>query len=119
MPVKQLEANIRQEPALAIIELNGEIDGFAEETLEKAYQDAEASQPQTILLNFTDVNYINSTGIALIVSMLAKARKEHRQLAISNLSDHYKEIFQITRLADFMSIYPDERTAREALTKQE
>jgi anti-anti-sigma factor len=116
MPVKQLQANIRHEPDLAIVELHGEIDGFAEEAMENAYLEAESSQPGTILLNFTDVNYINSTGIALIVSMLAKARKEHRRLAISNLSDHYKEIFQITRLADFMSIYPDEATAREALS---
>jgi anti-sigma B factor antagonist len=119
MPVKQLEANIRQETDLAIIVLNGEIDGFAEDTLDKAYQEAESTEPQTILLNFSDVNYINSTGIALIVSLLARARKEHRRLAISNLSDHYREIFQITRLADFMSIYPDEKTAREALLKTE
>ena len=115
MPVKQLEANLRHEPDLAIIELHGEIDGFAEEALDKAYLEAESKQPKTILLNFKDVNYINSTGIALIVSLLAKARKEHRRLAISNLSDHYKEIFQITRLADFMTIFPDEPTAREAL----
>ena len=117
MPVKQLEANIRQETDLAIIVLNGEIDGFAEDILDKAYQEAESYQPHAILLNFTDVGYINSTGIALIVSLLAKARKEHRRLAISNLSDHYKEIFQITRLADFMNIYPDERSAREDLAK--
>jgi anti-anti-sigma regulatory factor len=43
--------------------------------------------------------------------MLAKARKSHRQMVVYGLSDHYVEIFQITRLADFMTIYPDEASA--------
>ena len=52
--------------------------------------------------------YINSTGIALIVGLLARARKSNRRLVVIGLSDHYVEIFHITRLVDFMSIYPDE-----------
>jgi hypothetical protein len=35
-------------------------------------------------------------------------------LAVFGLSDHYLEIFQITRLADFLDIYPDENSARQA-----
>ena len=61
--------------------------------------------------NFTGVDYINSTGIALIVGLLARARKSGRRLLTSGLSSHYVEIFQITRLSDFMSLYPDEATA--------
>jgi anti-anti-sigma factor len=64
-------------------------------------------------LNFSDVSYINSTGIALIVGLLAQARKTHNKLAVFGLSEHYVRIFKITRLADFMSIYPDEKTALE------
>jgi hypothetical protein len=45
------------------------------------------------------------------VSLLARARKEHRRLLACGLSDHYVEIFQITRLADFLSIFPDEASA--------
>ena len=64
-----------------------------------------------MLLNFSDVDYINSTGIALIVGLLAQARKSHLRLLTSGLSEHYQEIFRITRLADFMSMVPDERAA--------
>ena len=67
-----------------------------------------------VLLNFADVDYINSTGIALIVSILAQARKAHMPLITAGLSEHYQEIFRITRLADFMSIYPDEAAALAA-----
>lgn len=59
MPVQQLEANLRSLPNLAIIDLHGDIDGFAEPKLESTYTEAEALNPDTILLNFTDVEYVN------------------------------------------------------------
>lgn len=111
MTVKQLEVNVRTEPGVAIIDLSGEINSFAEDTLNAAYAEAESSEPNTIVLNFTMVDYINSTGIALIVGLLAKARKVRRKLVVYGLSDHYLEIFQITRLADFMTIYSSEQEA--------
>lgn len=112
MAARTLEAHVRhQQPRVVIIELHGEINGFAEETLNSAYAEAERENPNVILLNFSDVEYINSTGIALIVGLLARARKVHQQLLACGLSEHYVEIFHITRLADFMSVYPDETTA--------
>lgn len=112
MPARTLEARVRHQlPRVVIIELHGEINGFAEETLNTAYAEGEREEPNVILLNFSDVEYINSTGIALIVGLLARARKAHQQLLACGLSDHYVEIFHITRLADFMSVYPDETSA--------
>ena len=113
---KQLfEADVRHKPptgqGIAIIDLHGEINSFAEEALNEAYAEAEKMNPAAVLLNFSDVDYINSTGIALIVGLLAQARKAHRRMMTCGLSDHYQEIFQITRLSDFMSIYPDEDSA--------
>jgi anti-anti-sigma factor len=64
-----------------------------------------------VILNFTDVDYINSTGIAVIVGLLARARSDGRPLKAFGLSDHYREIFQITRLADFMPIFDDQPAA--------
>lgn len=111
MPAKSLEAQVRHQPAVAIIDLHGEINAFAEDRLNAAYAEAESHAPDVILLNFSDVDYINSTGIALIVSLLARARKSKRRLLACGLSDHYVEIFQITRLVDFMNVFPDEKSA--------
>jgi anti-anti-sigma factor len=72
---------------------------------------ASPKKPEAILLNFEEVDYINSTGIALIVGLLAKARVSQRRLVAYGLSDHYVEIFEITRLSDFMSVFPDEESA--------
>ena len=111
MPAKQLEASARHLAGAAVIDLDGEINSFGEETLNAAYSEAETKDPEVILLNFEGVDYINSTGIALIVSLLTRARTSQRRLSAYGLSDHYVEIFNITRLSDFMGIYPDEKSA--------
>jgi len=87
------------------------MDAGAEAVLANAYTGALERSPSTILLNFERVDYINSTGIALIVGLLARARTEGRRVAACGLSDHFREIFQITRLSDFISVYDDEATA--------
>jgi anti-anti-sigma factor len=110
-------AQVRSQPGLATIDMAGDINAFAEESLNRAYGEADQFNPATIVLNFSQTSYINSTGIALIVGLLARARKAHRNLSVCGLSDHYLEIFQITRLADFMTIYPDETSAMEAALK--
>jgi anti-anti-sigma factor len=111
MATKNFEAHVRYQPRVAIIDLEGEIDSFAEDMLNDAYAEAESRDAKVILLNFSKVDYINSTGIALIVGLLARARKSKRHLLASGLSEHYVEIFQITRLVDFMSVFPDEASA--------
>jgi anti-anti-sigma factor len=114
MSAKQLEAQVRQQAAAAVIDLHGEINAFGAAALNAAYAKAEQHDPAVVLLNFTDVDYINSTGIALIVGLLAKARAARRRLSVCGLSEHYVEIFQITRLSDFMSMFPNETSALAA-----
>ncbi|MEK7787017.1 MAG: STAS domain-containing protein [Chloroflexota bacterium] len=114
MPNNTLSASVRHAGATAIIDLRGEINSFGEEVLNNAYAEANQASPKIILLNFSGVDYINSTGIALIVGLLAQARKSGQRLFTTGLSSHYVEIFQITRLSDFMNIYPDEASALAA-----
>jgi len=104
-------AEVRQRDGLSVIDLYGDIDGFADVTLDAAYSEAERYDTLAIMLNFSKVGYINSTGIALIVGLLARARKSHRRLVTSGLSEHYQEIFNITRLSDFMTVFADEESA--------
>lgn len=108
-------AEVRRRDGLAVIDLFGDIDGFADASLDTAYSEAEQFDAPTTLLNFSKVGYINSTGIALIVGLLARARKTHKRLATCGLSEHYREIFNITRLSDFMTVFNDEESALLAL----
>jgi anti-anti-sigma factor len=102
------EADVRNDGDLAILELHGDVDGAADEALNGAYDQAIGSDPKRVLLNFTDVSYINSTGIALIVGLLAEARRSSRSMLACGLSDHYKEIFDITRISDFITFVESE-----------
>jgi anti-anti-sigma factor len=108
-------AETRRREGLSVIDLFGDIDGFADAALDVAYSEADQFDPPAIMLNFSKVGYINSTGIALIVGLLARARKTHRRLVTCGLSEHYQEIFSITRLSDFMTVFPDEESALQAL----
>jgi anti-sigma B factor antagonist len=113
------EATTRVLPGAAIIELSGEVDGSAADVLTNAYQTAvQGAGPDlgTVVLDFSAVDYINSTGIALIVSVLARARAERRKVVACGLSPHYREIFDITRLSDFIELFPDLDHAVSELT---
>ena len=92
------------EGTTAVLALIGEINGQADAALSAAFQEAEAMSPTRLVLDFEQVDYINSTGIALIVGVLAKARAAHIPLTAVSLSEHYREIFTITRLSDFIEI---------------
>jgi len=102
MATVELEAHVRDEEGTPVIELVGDIDRNAEEALDTAYSEVE--QADSVVLDFTQVSYINSTGIAVIVGLLARARANGQSLTARGLSEHYRRIFEITRLADFMTI---------------
>ena len=102
---------VRYHEGTAVVDLPAQIDSTAEAVLTDAYAAAAAHGAKILLLNFAGVEFLSSTGIALIVGIIARARKEGRAVRASGLSDHYKEIFEITRLADFMTIFADENAA--------
>ncbi len=106
-----LQATVRRRDGTAIIDIQGEIDGFADKALHRAYAEAAAGQPQQILLNFSGVESINSTGIAVLVAVLAQARRDQLPLLSYGLNDHYQEIFRITRLSEFIRAFRDEEAA--------
>ena len=110
MATRELEVAVRKRDGVAIVDLAGDVDSSAEATLQRGYDEA-AVGGGPVVLNFTAADYINSTGIALIVGLLAQARARDVRITECGLSDHYREIFEITRLADFMTIADNEDRA--------
>ncbi len=88
----------------AAVHLTGRIDRDAGTVLEQAYTAAIGTTPTAVELDFTAVDYINSTGIALIVGLLARARAQGLPIRAAGLTAHYQHIFEITRLSDFIEI---------------
>lgn len=106
MTTVEFRACVRREGDRAVIALTGDIDRTADPVLADAYR--EAGDVQAVVLDFGDVAYINSTGIAVIVGLLARVRAEGRSLVARGLSPHYRRIFEITRLSDFMELEDEE-----------
>ncbi len=104
-----LTADVEANGALGRIALHGRIDREADAALGDAYARATTAGASVVVIDFANVDYINSTGIALVVRLLAEARREGRTVQARGLSDHYREIFTITRLSDFMTIVDDEK----------
>lgn len=91
-------------PHETTLQMRGDVDGAADAAVADAYATAAAAGSARVVLDFSEVRYINSTGIALIVRLLADARRERREVIATGLSAHYREIFELTRLSDFMTI---------------
>jgi anti-sigma B factor antagonist len=86
------------------VRLDGRVDREAVGVLDEAYAAASAGAASTVLLDFTSVDYINSTGIALVVGLLGRARGDGLRVQATGLTDHFRHIFEITRLVDFIEI---------------
>lgn len=104
-------ATVRAAGSTALIDLTGTLDGAAGPSLQGAYGQAMDAAPKRVIFNFEQVGHINSTGIALLVGLLARARREGTHLGAFGLSDHYAEIFRITRLSEYMRVSDGEEQA--------
>ena len=111
MTTREAVAEVRLRDGVAVIDLVGDVNAAAETAIDAAWQEATALSPSAVVLGFEGAGYINSTGIALVVGLLARARARGLPVRAFGLTPHYREIFEITRLADFLAITADEDSA--------
>jgi anti-sigma B factor antagonist len=112
----QLTTNVRPINAqTCIIDVQGDITAQAETVLMDAYQAASQNGTKAIILNFEGLDYMNSSGIGLLVTMLIRIQRQKQKLLAYGLSDHYLQIFELTRLNEAIGIFADEAAARTAV----
>ena len=100
---------------VSIIDISGEMTGAVEESLMTAYKEASNGSTKTIMLNFERLVYMNSTGIGLLITMLIRVQRHNQKLLAFGLSEHYQEIFELTRLNEAIGIYDSEAAALAAV----
>src|ERR1700730_10391234 len=115
MPQASVTMNTRRVNATtSIIDIQGDVSAFAEQVLMSAYNEANTPTTRTIILNFTGLEYMNSSGIGLIVTLLIRVNRQKQHLLAFGLSEHYQHIFELTRLNDAIKIYDSEPAALAA-----
>jgi anti-sigma B factor antagonist len=97
-----------------IIDISGEVNAFAEDALMDAYTQASTGNTRAIILNFSGLEYMNSSGIGLLVTLLIRVNRQKQQLLAYGLSEHYRQIFELTRLNEAIGIYATEAEALAA-----
>lgn len=102
---------IRKSGDTGIIDITGDLTSASEKPLMDAYELANQSSPRAIALNFSNLDYMNSGGIGLLVTLLVRVNRQKQQLRAFGLSDHYKQIFELTRLDEAIGIHADEESA--------
>ena len=94
-----------------ILDNRGEVNASAEDALMDAYTQASTGGCRAIILNFSNLEYMNSSGIGLLVTLLIRANRQGQSLFAFGLSEHYKHIFELTRLDEAIRIFETEAEA--------
>ena len=112
MAQAQLTTEVRRaRGATFVVDVKGEINVFAESVLAEAYGKATEEGARAIVLNFAGLEYMNSSGIGLLVTMLIRANRAGQRFLSCGLSEHYRHIFELTRLSDAIAIHETEAEA--------
>lgn len=112
----QVELTVRDAAdGVRVIEVAGEITAASDDLLRNAHDRASEGGVKAVVLNFSDLAYMNSGGIGLIVTTLIRAQRSGHRLCAVGLSDHYRELFSLTRLDEAIGIFDDEAAAVAAV----
>ena len=114
MPTANITTTVRRVNGASIIDIVGEVNAAADDALSAAFNEASQGGVKVIVMNFTGLQYMNSSGIGVLVTLLIRAQRNKQKLNVYGLSDHYKQIFELTRLNEAIGIYDSEAEAVRA-----
>ena len=97
-----------------VIDISGDVTAQSEDVLMAAYDVADSQGVTVIVLNFSALDYMNSGGIGLLVMLLVRAQRNGQKVLAFGLSEHYRQIFELTRLDEAIGIYDTQDDALAA-----
>lgn len=116
MAQPNITMNVRKAGSdVCVLDIQGEINSAAEPVLMQAYTEACNHDARSIVMNFNNLDYMNSSGIGLLVTLLIRVRRQNQRLLAYGLNEHYRQIFELTRLNEAISIYDSEAEALQAI----
>jgi anti-sigma B factor antagonist len=108
----QMIAQVRQIAGVWIVDFMGDITKFADQEIREAYQQI-PEREERFALNFSQCDYINSAGIAVIISLITQARRRKQRVMAYGLSSHYHKLFYMVGLSDYVEICNNESEVTE------
>ena len=102
----------------SVVDIKGDVTAACETELMDAYGQASGPATRSIVLNFSDLEYMNSGGIGMLVTVLVRANRQRQRLLAYGLNDHYRQIFELTRLDEAIGIHGSEADALAAADRR-
>jgi anti-sigma B factor antagonist len=116
MSVMDVSMDVRHPvEGVAVVDIVGDITAASEPALMSAYERADTASTRAVVLNFSGLAYMNSGGIGMLVTLLVRANRQRQRLRAYGLNDHYRQIFELTRLDEAITIFADEPSALAAV----
>ncbi len=114
-PAPMTRVRVDRVSDLTVPRFSGDITGISNDVVFNAYRQVPAAA-RKLVLDFTKVEYINSSGIALIIHLMMAVNKDNRAIQSFGLSPHFQKVFAMVGLNRYTYLHPDEASACNAFT---
>jgi anti-anti-sigma factor len=113
-----LKIEKRKTDDASIIELHGDVNSDGDAAIKGAYHEAVAGGAKTILFNMSKTEYINTSGISVLIAVVMEAKKAGHKILVSGVSPHYKKVFDLVRFSVYVTMFDTEEAALASLKTQ-
>jgi anti-anti-sigma factor len=100
---------------VTVLRFEGDIASTSKEAVLGTYQGLSKETVKLILLDFTKVDYINSSGIALVIQLLMEAANHAQKIYAFGLSPHFTKVFTMVGITKYAGLFPSQTEAMAAL----
>ena len=100
---------------VAVLRFEGDIASTSKDAVLGLYQTLPKDSNKLILLDFTKVDYINSSGIALVIQLLIAASNSGQKVYAFGLSAHFNKVFTMVGITKYAQLFASEGDALAAL----
>ena len=109
---------VEAQEGVAVLRVNGDVTAASESAFGDAYTQAADAGVSAVILDFSGLEYMNSGGIGLLVTLLVRAQRGGQQLFATGLNEHYRQILSLTRLDEAIAIYDTQAAAMAAASQE-
>jgi anti-sigma B factor antagonist len=100
---------------VTVLRYEGDIASTSKDAVLGTYQSLPKETNKLVLLDFTKVDYINSSGIALVIQMLIEAANSGQKVYAFGLSPHFTKVFTMVGITKYAGLFPSQADAIAAL----
>ncbi|MCS6981640.1 MAG: STAS domain-containing protein [Flavobacteriales bacterium] len=115
-----LKVDVSTEDEILVLTLKGQLlsrdDG--QTVLSTLYQRWPENKVVKILVDLSEINYMNSEGLGTLLRIFTKARQSGGDMALWGINDRLKQLFIITRLHHIFNVFDQRAQAMEFLSGQ-